>query len=112
MSDSAGPVARPDFHVEMRRNQWHTLVILLAFAALILVVGLVIDVLVGLGVVGAVVVVLLAAGLPAAARARPADPAAFQRSPNLVEGLCIAAGLPKPTLYVVDDPALNALAAG
>jgi heat shock protein HtpX len=124
MSDSAGPVARPDFHVEMRRNQWHTLVILLAFAALILVVGLVVDLLVGLGVVGAVVVLLLAAlatvgayfgATPivlAAAHARPADPDEFPRYHNLVEGLCIAAGLPKPSLYVVDDPAPNALAAG
>jgi heat shock protein HtpX len=29
-----------------------------------------------------------------------------------VEGLCIAAGLPKPRLYVVDDPAPNAFATG
>jgi heat shock protein HtpX len=31
---------------------------------------------------------------------------------NLVEGLCVAAGLPKPHLHVVDDPALNACAVG
>ena len=31
---------------------------------------------------------------------------------NVVEGLCVAAGLPKPALYVVDDEALNLCAAG
>src|SRR5262249_56002636 len=35
-----------------------------------------------------------------------------RRYHNLVEGLCIAAGLPKPRLYVVDDPAPNAFATG
>jgi heat shock protein HtpX len=45
-------------------------------------------------------------------RAQPADPRAYARYHNLVEGLCIASGLPKPRLYVVDDPAPNAFATG
>jgi len=48
----------------------------------------------------------------AASRARPADPTEYARYHNLVEGLCIASGLPKPRLYVVDDPAPNAFATG
>ncbi|MFN8035942.1 MAG: M48 family metallopeptidase [Acidimicrobiia bacterium] len=48
----------------------------------------------------------------AASRARPADGPEYQRYHNLVEGLCIAAGLPKPKLYVVDDPSPNAFATG
>ncbi|MEA2718083.1 MAG: heat shock protein HtpX, partial [Actinomycetota bacterium] len=31
---------------------------------------------------------------------------------NLVEGLCIAAGLPKPRVYLIDDAAPNAFATG
>src|SRR5690242_20037569 len=31
---------------------------------------------------------------------------------NVVEGLCIATGLPKPKVYIVDDPAPNAFAFG
>jgi heat shock protein HtpX len=31
---------------------------------------------------------------------------------NIVEGLCIAGGLPKPGVYIVDDPAPNAFATG
>ena len=45
-------------------------------------------------------------------RARPADPVEYARLHNLVEGLCIAAGLPKPRVYVIDDPAPNAFATG
>ncbi|HIH31003.1 TPA: zinc metalloprotease HtpX [Candidatus Micrarchaeota archaeon] len=31
---------------------------------------------------------------------------------NVVEGLSIAAGIPKPKIYIMDDPALNAFATG
>ena len=44
--------------------------------------------------------------------ARPADPVRYARLHNMVEGLCIAAGLPKPRVYVIDDPAPNAFATG
>lgn len=42
----------------------------------------------------------------------PSTPARDLRFHNLVEGLCVAAGLPQPRLHVVDDPALNACAVG
>ncbi|MGH9165806.1 MAG: M48 family metallopeptidase [Acidimicrobiales bacterium] len=48
----------------------------------------------------------------AMSHARPADPVEHARLHNLVEGLCIAAGLPKPRVYVVDDEAPNAFATG
>lgn len=45
-------------------------------------------------------------------RAVPADPTEYARLHNLVEGLCIASGVPKPRLYVIDDVAPNAFATG
>ncbi len=48
----------------------------------------------------------------AVSRARPADGPEYARYHNLVEGLCIAGGLPVPRLYVVDDPAPNAFSTG
>ncbi len=48
----------------------------------------------------------------AVSRAQPADETTYARYHNLVEGLCIASGLPKPRLYIVDDPAPNAFATG
>jgi heat shock protein HtpX len=46
------------------------------------------------------------------AHAQPADPQEYARYHNLVEGLCIASGLPKPRLYVVEDDAPNAFSTG
>ena len=48
----------------------------------------------------------------AVSRAHPAPQEQYQRLHNLVEGLCIAGGLPKPGVYIIDDPAPNAFATG
>jgi len=45
-------------------------------------------------------------------RARPVDRATEPHLVNLVEGLAIAAGVPVPRAYVIDDPAPNAFATG
>lgn len=45
-------------------------------------------------------------------RARPATKEQDAKLSNILEGLCIAAGVPKPKLYVMEDPALNAFATG
>jgi heat shock protein HtpX len=44
--------------------------------------------------------------------ARPVSPDEEPRYHNLVEGLCVSAGLPKPELYVIDDDAPNSFATG
>jgi heat shock protein HtpX len=98
---------------------------------LVLLCGAVIGVIVGLlsllvvaplgALVVLVVVGLLVAGAawwgsePLARRligAHPADPIRHARLLNLVEALCIGAGLPQPSVEVIDDPALNALSHG
>ena len=48
----------------------------------------------------------------AATRAQPASVDEYPRLHNLVEGLALAAGIPKPRVYVVHDPAPNAFATG
>jgi heat shock protein HtpX len=48
----------------------------------------------------------------ALSHAEPADPTQYARLYNLIEGLCIASGLPQPKLYIVEDPAPNAFATG
>jgi heat shock protein HtpX len=83
-----------------------------------------VDILLGYGVVG-LLIALAVAGVGAflaywksdavalrMSHARPADPEQYARLHNIVEGLCIAAGLPKPRVYVIDDPAPNAFATG
>jgi heat shock protein HtpX len=44
--------------------------------------------------------------------AEPADPARYQQLHNLVEALAIGDGIPKPAVYVINDPAPNAFATG
>ena len=45
-------------------------------------------------------------------RAQPADEREYLQLHNIVEGLSIAAGIPKPRVYVVQDDAPNAFATG
>jgi heat shock protein HtpX len=91
---------------------------------LVIAVGWAVNVVLGHGVIG-LVIALVVAGVGSFAaywksdavalrmsHAKPADPVAYARLHNLVEGLCIAAGLPKPRVYVIDDPAPNAFATG
>jgi heat shock protein HtpX len=44
--------------------------------------------------------------------ARQASPLELQRLENVVEEMAIAAGIPKPKVYVIDDSAANAFATG
>ena len=92
--------------------------------ALVVLVGWAVDLLLGFGFAGlavALAVAAVGAGVAywksdsialAMSHARPADPTTHARLHNLVEGLCIAAGLPKPRIYVIEDDAPNAFATG
>ncbi|MCW2543660.1 MAG: heat shock protein HtpX [Frankiales bacterium] len=48
----------------------------------------------------------------AASGAKPADPAQYAQLHNIVEALAIGDGLPKPKVYVIEDPSPNAFATG
>jgi heat shock protein HtpX len=109
---------------QIAKNKRRTFVLLFFFVVLIAGAALAFNFLLGFGLVGVTFAIVLAIALAwgsyfysdkvalAASRARPAEGPEYQRYHNLVEGLCIAAGLPKPRLYVVDDPAPNAFATG
>jgi heat shock protein HtpX len=44
--------------------------------------------------------------------ARPADPGQYLELHDIVEALAIGEGLPKPEVYIIDDPSPNAFATG
>jgi heat shock protein HtpX len=109
---------------EIRANKRRSVLLVGAFVVFVVLVGAAVGYLIGGGPV-TLVVAIVVAGVTAfvsywksdaialrVSRARPADPVTYARLHNLVEGLCIAGGLPKPAVYVIDDPAPNAFATG
>lgn len=111
-------------HELISANKRRSAVLIAGFVVFLVLVGAAVGILIGNGVVGTVVALVVSAVVAftsywkadtialAVSRAIPADPQQYQRLHNLVEGLCIASGLPKPRVYVVDDPAPNAFATG
>jgi heat shock protein HtpX len=95
-----------------------------SFAVFVIAVGWAFGHLTGVGHWGLVVAVVLSLLMTwgsyfnsdkialAMSRARPADEREHAQLHNLVEGLAIAAGMPKPRVYVVEDGAPNAFATG
>jgi len=96
----------------------------IAFVAVVLAAAWGFNAVIGYGPFGIVIALAIALGgallsywksdavALAMSHAHPADPVEYARLHNLVEGLCIAAGLPKPRLYIVNDEAPNAFATG
>jgi heat shock protein HtpX len=108
----------------IRSNKRRSIALVGSFVLVAALIGLAAGYVAGFGWWGFAAAVAIAAGMAflsywkadsialAVSRARPADPQQYRRLYNLVEGLCIASGLPQPRIYVVDDPAPNAFATG
>ena len=125
MSTSSPPGLADPLQQQATANRRRASTVLAALGGATFVVVWVVLAVVGLPLVGLLVAAALAAGAVALlvsqadgyalARcgAAPADPTVHARFHNVVEGLCVAAGLPKPSLQVVEDEdAPNALALG
>ncbi|CAN5669572.1 zinc metalloprotease HtpX [soil metagenome] len=105
-------------------NKRRSIALVIGFVLVVVLIGTAIGYVTGFGWVGTLVATLIAGVLAfgsywksdsvalAVSRARPADPGEYRRLHNLVEGLCIAGGLPKPRVYIIDDAAPNAFATG
>ena len=111
-------------HEEIAANKRKSALLVVGAFVFFGVVGLLLGYLFGTGVTGLVIALVIAAVLSigsylygdrlvlASSRAREVTAEQEPRLHNLVEGLCIASGLPKPGVYIVDDPAPNAFATG
>ncbi|RMH69186.1 MAG: zinc metalloprotease HtpX, partial [Actinomyces sp.] len=109
----------------VRRNRRMSWILLGVFAALAWVVASVLvamgtpDPTAAVGIGGVMALTLTGVRYATAPRsallanhARPAPRDAYPRLHNLVEEVALAAGVPAPSVYVVDDPAPNAFATG
>lgn len=109
---------------QIAANKRKTAVLFLVAIAFAALVGYAVGTFWGTGPAGLLVALVIAGAMSigsylsgdklvlASTRARPADPQQHARLHNIVEGLSIAAGIPKPRVYVVPEQAPNAFATG
>ena len=109
---------------EVRRNRIKSYFMLLLFIILIGVLGLILGYIWGTPVLGLGIAVILAVIYSIFAlslgdnivlittKARPVKKSEYPHLYHTIEGLAIAAGMPKPKAYIIDDSALNAFATG
>ncbi len=109
---------------QITRNKWKSFFLILFFICLIFALTWAFGELTGWGPQGFVIAVVIAVAMTfgsyyasdkivlAISRARPVTKEEYPYLYNVVEGLAIAAGLPKPRCYVIDDTAPNAFASG
>ena len=108
----------------IRANKRRSVALIASFVVVLVLVGAAFGLLIGNGLAGTLIALVFSGSMAffsywkadaialKVSRARPADPVEYRRLHNLVEGLCVASGLPKPGVYIVDDPAPNAFATG
>ncbi|HMA54088.1 MAG TPA: zinc metalloprotease HtpX [Acidobacteriota bacterium] len=109
---------------QISRNKWKSVALIVFFMAFIFVLTWFFEYVTGWGKGGLALAVIVAMGMAAAgyyasdkivlgiSRARPVTKEEYPYLYNVVEGLAIAAGIPTPKCYVIDDTAPNAFAAG
>jgi heat shock protein HtpX len=109
---------------QIASNRRRTILLVLAALVFLGLIGYAIGVVFGTGPAGLVIALAVAVFLSigsylygdrvvlASTRAREVTPEGQPRLHNIVEGLAIAAGVPKPRVYVVPEQAPNAFATG
>jgi heat shock protein HtpX len=108
----------------IRANKRRSIFLVIGFVIVLALVGAAFGAVVGNGILATVIAFVFGAVVAfasywkadkialAVSRAKPADPEHYARLHNVVEGLCIAGGLPKPGVYIIEDEAPNAFATG
>ncbi|MFA4907288.1 MAG: zinc metalloprotease HtpX [archaeon] len=113
-----------EIYNQISSNKWKSYLMIAAFIFVILVLGWVFGALTGSAFLGTGIAFIIAIAFSlfgyyfsdsivlGISQAKEADPKKYQFLHNTVEGLAIAAGIPKPRVYVIEDTALNAFATG
>jgi len=109
---------------QITRNKWKSFFLIFFFLCLIFAISWAFGEVTGFGTQGLIFAGIIAVAMTfgsyyasdkivlAISRARPVKKEDYPYLYNVVEGLAIAAGLPKPRCYVIDDTAPNAFASG
>jgi len=109
---------------QITRNKWKSFFLIMFFLCLIFALVWIFGELTGWGPQGLIIAVIIAVAMTfgsyyasdkivlAISKAKPVEKKDYPYLYNVVEGLAIAAGLPKPRCYIIDDTAPNAFASG
>ena len=109
---------------QIASNKRRTYLLFFVFSVLIMIIGIVFDFVFNLSYFGIIIAFIITivwilisyfkgdAIVLKLSRAKPANKKEHAFLVNTVEGLAIAAGLPKPKIYVIEDNAINAFATG
>lgn len=109
---------------QIAKNKRRSVLLILLVLALAAGLGYVFGLLIDFGIAGVIVAVAIAGVMSLlsyrsgdklvlrVSRAKPASREQYPQLHNIVEGLSIAAGIPKPDVYVIPEKAPNAFATG
>jgi heat shock protein HtpX len=109
---------------QIARNKWKSFFLILFFLSWVFLLAWLFGELTGFGTQGLILAAVIAVAstfagyyysdkiVLAMSRAKPVEKKDYPYLYNVVEGLAIAAGLPKPRCYIIDDTAPNAFASG
>ncbi len=111
------------FYEQVSANRRMTFFLFVVFFFLIIALGFVVSFLMGsyffVPLFGIIAVVYILVSyynsdklITSLSRAKPADKQEFKQLHNIVEEMSIAAGLPKPKVFIIRDSAINAFATG
>lgn len=118
-------MSKTDFYTEIRNNNFKTYLLLFFFFIFVILIAIALKYIFsfsGFGILffaGVLAIIYALIGyysgdkiVLSTSRAKPADEQQFMHLHNVVEGLAIAAGIPKPKVYVINDDSPNAFATG
>lgn len=117
---------RLSFHEEIRKNKIYSFLLMIIVMAVLIALGYVISMAYDPSMFFGILILSIIFSLSyiwfsyffsdkiaiASVGARLADSREYKNYYNLVEGLCLASGLPMPKLYIMNNPAINAFASG
>ncbi len=117
---------RVSFHDQISRNKWSSFFLIVIVLVVLLLLGFVIGLVLGPDYFFIVMVITIIVTLVytvggyynsdkialASVNAKPASKQEYPQFHHSVEGLCLASGMPKPRLYIMESNQINAFASG
>ncbi len=117
---------RISFHDQISRNKWKSVFLIIIILVVFIAIGYVIGIAMGpdyftIIMIFAIIISIFYVWIGyynsdkialKSVNAKPASQSQYSQYHNIVEGLAIASGMPKPKLYIMEDNNINAFASG